>query len=91
MGADIAGIATLVTVALFLGYVAFFTGLTWEVKSDQAGLHDWRNTYSWWDPKKETIEFSNMGCHNLRSTGTVKFYPFVKVMDFSLNCLRRIN
>lgn len=27
-----------------------FTGLTWEVKSDQPGLHDWRNTYSWWDP-----------------------------------------
>ncbi len=23
-----------------------FTGLTWEVKSDEPGLHDWRNTYS---------------------------------------------
>jgi hypothetical protein len=27
-----------------------FTGLTWEVKSDERGLHDWRNTYSWYDP-----------------------------------------
>lgn len=27
-----------------------FTGLTWEVKSDQPGLHDWRNTYSWYNP-----------------------------------------
>ena len=27
-----------------------FTGLTWEVKSDQSGLHDWRNTYSWYAP-----------------------------------------
>jgi hypothetical protein len=27
-----------------------FTGLTWEVKTDMPGLHDWRNTYSWYDP-----------------------------------------
>jgi hypothetical protein len=27
-----------------------YTGLTWEVKSDQPGLHDWRNTYSWFNP-----------------------------------------
>ena len=27
-----------------------FTGLTWEVKSDVEGLHDWRNTYSWYSP-----------------------------------------
>ena len=27
-----------------------YTGLTWEVKSDQPGLHDWRNTYSWHSP-----------------------------------------
>src|SRR3990172_6109187 len=29
-----------------------FTGLVWEVKSDQPGLHDWRNTYSWYDPRE---------------------------------------
>jgi hypothetical protein len=29
-----------------------FTGLVWEVKSDQPGLHDWRNTYSWYDPQE---------------------------------------
>ncbi|MDH3589290.1 MAG: DUF1566 domain-containing protein, partial [Gammaproteobacteria bacterium] len=27
-----------------------YTGLMWEVKTDQAGAHDWRNTYSWYDP-----------------------------------------
>jgi len=27
-----------------------FIGLVWEVKSDQPGLRDWRNTYSWYDP-----------------------------------------
>jgi len=27
-----------------------FLGLVWEVKSDQPGLRDWRNTYSWYNP-----------------------------------------
>jgi len=27
-----------------------FIGLMWEVKSDQPGLRDWRNTYSWYNP-----------------------------------------
>jgi hypothetical protein len=27
-----------------------FTGLTWEAKDDAPGLHDWRNTYTWYDP-----------------------------------------
>ncbi len=31
-----------------------FTELTWEVKSDQPGLHDWRNTYSWYDPQESS-------------------------------------
>ena len=31
-----------------------FTGLTWEVKSDQPGLHDWRNTYSWFAPDESS-------------------------------------
>lgn len=30
-----------------------YTGLVWEVKSDQPGLHDWRNTYSWYDPDED--------------------------------------
>ena len=27
-----------------------FIGLVWELKSDQPGLRDWRNTYSWYAP-----------------------------------------
>lgn len=27
-----------------------YTGLLWEIKTDEAGLHDWRNTYSWYNP-----------------------------------------
>ncbi len=29
-----------------------FTGLMWEVKTDSPGLHDWRNTYSWYEPEE---------------------------------------
>ncbi len=29
-----------------------FIGLVWEVKSNQPGLRDWRNTYSWYDPQE---------------------------------------
>jgi len=29
-----------------------YTGLMWEVKSDEPGLHDWRNTYSWYHPEE---------------------------------------
>jgi hypothetical protein len=38
-----------------------FTGLMWEVKSDQAGLHDWRNTYSWFDPEESNDELDYRG------------------------------
>ena len=38
-----------------------FTGLTWEVKSDQPGLHDWRNTYSWYDPSEANDELDYRG------------------------------
>jgi len=27
-----------------------YIGLIWEVKSDQPGLRDWRNTYTWYSP-----------------------------------------
>ncbi len=29
-----------------------YTGLMWEVKSDMPGLHDWRNSYSWYSPEE---------------------------------------
>lgn len=37
------------------------TGLTWELKSDVAGLHDWRNTYSWFNPEEDTSELDYRG------------------------------
>ena len=38
-----------------------FTGLMWEVKSDEPGLHDWHNTYSWFDPDASNNELNYRG------------------------------
>ncbi|MGB5345598.1 MAG: DUF1566 domain-containing protein [Woeseia sp.] len=40
------------------------TGLYWEVKSDQPGLHDWRNTYTWFDPDGDHGELDYRGTEN---------------------------
>ena len=37
------------------------SGLTWELKSDQPGLHDWRNTYSWFNPTQAHHEIDYRG------------------------------
>ena len=38
-----------------------FTGLMWEVKGNEPGLHDWRNTYSWFDPEESNYELDYRG------------------------------
>ena len=37
------------------------SGLTWELKTDQEGLHDWRNTYSWFNPTQAHHELDYRG------------------------------
>lgn len=37
------------------------TGLMWQVKTDVAGLHDYRNTYSWYDPDEAHGELDYRG------------------------------
>ena len=37
------------------------TGLTWESKSAAVGLHDWRNTYSWYNPTQAHTELDYRG------------------------------
>jgi len=37
------------------------SGLIWELKSDQEGLHDWRNTYSWFNPTQAHRELDYRG------------------------------
>jgi hypothetical protein len=40
------------------------TGLLWEVKTDIAGLHDFRNTYSWYSPDEAHGELDYRGVEN---------------------------
>ena len=37
------------------------TGLYWEAKNDAPGLHDWRNTYTWFDPDETNNELDYRG------------------------------
>lgn len=37
------------------------TGLSWELKDERPGLHDWRNTYSWYDPQEAHGELDYRG------------------------------
>ena len=37
------------------------TGLLWQAKSDVPGLHDYRNTYSWYDPDEVHKELDYRG------------------------------
>ena len=37
------------------------TGLYWEVKSSVPGLHDWHNTYTWFDPDATNDELDYRG------------------------------
>jgi hypothetical protein len=39
-------------------------GLIWERKSDEPGLHDWRNTYSWYNPDQAHHEIDYRGTEN---------------------------
>jgi hypothetical protein len=36
-------------------------GLIWELKTDQQGLHDWHNTYSWFNPTQAHRELDYRG------------------------------
>jgi hypothetical protein len=37
------------------------SGLIWELKADQEGLHNWRNTYSWFNPTQAHRELDYRG------------------------------
>lgn len=40
------------------------TGLVWQVKTDIAGLHNFRNTYSWYNPNEAYGELDYRGFEN---------------------------
>lgn len=45
-----------------------FIGLVWEIKSEQPGLRDWRNTYSWYNAEESSAgELDYRGLKNAGS------------------------
>ena len=40
------------------------TELMWETKTDAPGLHDWRNTYTWFNPNEANNELDYRGTPN---------------------------
>jgi len=40
------------------------TGLIWAGKTNRGGLHDYRNTYSWWSPNEANGELDYRGTEN---------------------------
>src|SRR5210317_1499654 len=40
------------------------SGLLWQGKADVAGLHDYRNKYSWWNPNEAHGELDYRGTEN---------------------------
>jgi hypothetical protein len=45
------------------------TGLVWEQKTASAGLHNWQNTYSWFNPTQSYKELDYRGTPNLGKCG----------------------
>lgn len=58
---DSDGEAMEITTASPLCVLDQFTGLMWEAKTDTPGLHDWRNTYSWYNPEESNKELDYRG------------------------------
>ena len=64
------------------------TGLTWEVKSDGAGLHDWGNTYTWFNPEEPNNELDYRGMPNggACSGSDCDTWKFVRAVNAAGHC-----
>lgn len=64
------------------------TGLVWEAKSATAGLHDWRNTYTWFNPDEANNELDYRGmpdggnCHD----SACDTWEFVRAVNVAGHC-----
>ena len=66
-----------------------FIGLMWEVKTDQPGLRDWRNTYSWYNPD-ESFD-GELGYRGVKNGGVCAgsecdTKAFVQAVNLSVYC-----
>ena len=62
--------------------------LIWELKTDQAGLHDWRNTYSWFNPTQSHRELDYRGTADAGScdSGQCDTWTFVVAVNEEKYC-----
>jgi hypothetical protein len=71
------------------------TGLLWEVKSAAAGLHDWRNTYTWLNPEEanDALDYRGVSRDELFSisdltraenppTANTNFFPYMQAAEY---------
>lgn len=69
-----------------------FTGLTWEVKSDEPGLRGWRNTFSWHDPgERHSADLDYRGTPNggACSAGPCDTHAYVEAVNTEGLCGHR--
>ncbi len=64
------------------------TGLMWEVKTESRGLHDWRNTYSWWNPDEAANELDYRGTPDggQCSASACDTWAFVQAVNAAGHC-----
>ncbi len=64
------------------------TGLTWELKSDASGLHDWRNTYTWFNPAEahEDLDYRGIADGGNCSESRCDTADFVRAVNASRHC-----
>jgi len=64
------------------------TGLLWETKTDRGGLHDYRHTYSWFNPNEAHGELDYRGTENTGecSGSSCDTWYFVKAVNDAGYC-----
>lgn len=64
------------------------TGLVWEAKSDTAGLHDWRNTYTWFNPNEANneLDYRGMPAGGDCSGSICDTWEFVRAVNVAGHC-----
>ena len=64
------------------------TDLTWEVKTDTSGLHDWRNTYTWFNPDEAQGELDYRGLQDGGECGASRCdtTDFVRAVNEAGHC-----
>ena len=64
------------------------TGLTWELKSDAAGLHNWRKTYTWFNPDEPNneVDYRGMPDGGECSASDCDIWEFVRAVNVAGHC-----